>query len=662
MNTNFSLPFRQVHLDFHTGPSVTGVGDDFNAAEFARTMKQANVNSVTVFAKCHHGHLYYDTQRPERHPHLKLGLNLTGEQVQALHREGIRAPIYISIQCDEYAANTHPEWMAHHPDSTEVKWPVGVFKAGWQILDMSSPYQEYVVEQTAEVLAQFKPVDGIFFDMCWDQPSSSKWAIRGMVSAGYNPESEHDRARYARQVALGYMARFYKMVKRSSPQATVYFNSRPLFNLAQEIEFLEQVEIEALPTGGWGYIYFPKNVRYARTFPKPYMGMTARFHKSWADFGGLKPYAALEYEISQMLAHGARCSIGDQLHPRGTLDRAAYELIGKVYQRVKEREPWVENSKSLSQIGLFQAPPGTVSTTQVTSGSDEGATRMLTQLKHQFDVVSPQSQFELYDLLILPDAIPVDDILAQRLDAYLKQGGSLLATGTSGLAEDGLSLHLPQLGIQPQGFSPFTTTYIRFKEAVRSGVPETDHVNYERGLRVLPGAGTRVLAKVVEPYFERAWNHFSSHFQTPPEKVTPYAVATLNGRAAYINFAVFSAFAAHGNFPYRLLVKNIVDLLLPEPLLRVEAPTGLEATVMRQANRTIVHLLFYTPERRAANLDLVEDIVSLYRVPVSLKLQTAPARVYLAPEGRAVDFDYSAGRVQVVIPEVRGHAMLVFDD
>ena len=60
-------------------------------------------------------------------------------------------------------------------------------------------------------------------------------------------------------------------------------------------------------------MYFPINVRYARTFSKPVLGMTARFHKSWADFGGLKPYAALEFETSQMMAHGARCSVGDQL-------------------------------------------------------------------------------------------------------------------------------------------------------------------------------------------------------------------------------------------------------------------------------------------------------------------------------------------------------------
>ena len=115
---------------------------------------------------------------------------------------------------------------------------------------------------------------------------------------------------FSQTVTLDYMKRFGRMVKKSAPQASCYFNSRPLSGLPDDAPLMSHVEIEALATGGWGYMYFPKNVRYVRTFNKPYMGMTARFHKSWADFGGLKPTAALKYEISQMLAHGAACSIG----------------------------------------------------------------------------------------------------------------------------------------------------------------------------------------------------------------------------------------------------------------------------------------------------------------------------------------------------------------
>ena len=473
------MPFRQIHLDFHTGPAIPDVGVDFDAREFAKTMKAAHVNSVTVFAKCHHGHLYYNTDRPERHPGLKPGLNLLGEQVEALHREGIRAPIYISIQCDEYAANTYPQWIARNPDGTNVGTkPLGNPAANytWQVMDMNSPYQDFLAEQTEEVLKLFKPVDGLFFDMCWDQPSVSQYALKAMLKKNLNPESAADRARHARENALAYMDRFHKMVRAASPQGGVYFNSRPLFNLDTEIAYQEQVEIESLPTGGWGYMYFPVNVRFARQWGRPYLGMTARFHKSWADFGGLKPQAALEYEMLQAISHGARCSVGDQLHPRGTLDKGAYAMIGDVYRKVTAVEQFVANAKAVSQIGVFQVHNGQTATTEATGRTAEGYTRMLQQLRHQFNVVLPGSPLDGYELLILPDRFRVDEALAAKLKTYLANGGKILAVAAAAFNDDATASLLPELGIRPQGYSPFATTYLQFGDAINADVPDSHHV------------------------------------------------------------------------------------------------------------------------------------------------------------------------------------------
>ncbi|MEA2735444.1 MAG: hypothetical protein QOE14_1895 [Humisphaera sp.] len=662
--TSSALRFRQIHLDFHTGPWIPDVGVDFDAKEFARQMKQAHVDSVTVFAKCHHGHLYYDTKRPERHPGLSARVNLLEQQVEALHREGIRAPIYISVMCDEYVAEQHPEWVAVEPDGRRVgRGPLEGRNSAWQILDMSSPYQDFLAEQTREVLAKFKPVDGIFFDMTWDQPSVSQWAKRQMDEWGLDPEKEDDRYRHAHRVALNYMKRFRDMVKKSSRDASVFFNGRAVSNLREEYPYQTQSEIESLPTGGWGYMYFPKNVRFARNFPLPYMGMTARFHKSWADFGGIKPYAALEYETSQMIAQGARCSIGDQMHPRGTLDKAAYDLIGRVYERVEQREPWLLDAKPLVQIGVLQSeerPTGQGGRIRI-AGAEEGAIRMLNHLNHQFDLIDRAADFANYELLILPDGVRVDDALAKKIRAFLKGGGKILASGTSGLSADGTEVLLPELGVKAHGFSPFQTTYIRFGKEISSDVPATDHVIYERGVRVTASGGATTLAKVVEPYFDRSWRHFSSHFQTPPDKVSKFAAAVEKKDVAYIAFPIFTAFAQHGNVPYRLLVRNILERLLPEPLLRIDAPSSTETSVTQQRKRTIVHVLYYSPERRTEKLDLIEDVVPLFDVPMSLKLDRSPKKVYAAPAGTQIPFEYLAGRVNLRVPEVRGHAMVVFE-
>jgi hypothetical protein len=655
LKARFAFPARQIHLDFHTSGAIGDVGTQFNAREFAAAMRRAHVNSVTVFAKCHHGLLYYNTARAERHPGLSKKLDLLGEQIEALHREGIRAPIYLSVQCDEYAADHYPQWIAQKVEGAPVRRPApGMFEAGWQILDMSSPYQDYLAEQTQEVLQRFKPVDGIFFDMCWDQPSISKYSIAGLRKVKLNPESEADRAAYAKTVVRNYMKRFYRMVKAASPNATVYFNGRPLGSLSEELSCFTQVEIEALPTGGWGYLFFPRHVRFIRTLGKPYLGMTARFHKSWADFGGLKPYAALEYETSQMMAHGAACSVGDQLHPRGFLDAAAYDLIGKVYQRVEEREPWLDRATPVTQIGVLQtSSPGIA--------AEEGVTQILSQLKHQFNFIDHETDFDRYELLILPDATVVSEKTVGRLKTFLRGGKALLATGTSCLGDEGRRLLLPELGIEVEGYSPFTASYMRFGREILRGLPPGDHVMYDRSIRVRSRRGARSLATIVEPYFERAWDHFSSHFQTPPDRTSHFAGAVQNKNAGYIAWPIFSSYANHGNLTCRWLVERLINRLMPARLLTTNLPATGEATVMRQGGRKIVHLLYYSPQRRTLKLDIVEDIVPLHDVDLSLRLAKAPKSVYLAPARERLKFTWEDGVVRTEVPRIDGHAMVVFE-
>ena len=44
-----------VHLDFHTGPAIENIGAAFNREAFAKTLQDAKVDLITMFAKCHHG-------------------------------------------------------------------------------------------------------------------------------------------------------------------------------------------------------------------------------------------------------------------------------------------------------------------------------------------------------------------------------------------------------------------------------------------------------------------------------------------------------------------------------------------------------------------------------------------------------------------------------
>ena len=142
------MRFRQVHLDFHTSEHISGVGSGFDKKQFQEALKTGNVDSITLFAKCHHGWMYYPSDVAEMHPHLKF--DLLGAQIEAAHEIGVKTPVYISAGLDEKMARLHPEWLFRYPDES-MSWARDFTEPGYHILCMNTPYLDYLIKQIEEV-------------------------------------------------------------------------------------------------------------------------------------------------------------------------------------------------------------------------------------------------------------------------------------------------------------------------------------------------------------------------------------------------------------------------------------------------------------------------------------------------------------------------------
>jgi hypothetical protein len=482
------VAFRQVHLDFHTSGEIPGVGAKFDPDEFVAILQQARVNSVTCFAKCHHGYSYYPTEVGVPHPGLTR--DLLGLQVEACHRAGIRAPAYISVVWDEHAAAHHQEWLQIGRDGQEVGRPP-LSDRGWRWVCMNTGYADYVAAQVDEVLRRYD-VDGIFFDIVMQtKPGCVCNACREQLETARGDISDDDAlTAQSLRIEREFMRRMTALVHARRPEASVFYNSRlrvssdPERGVRPELRYYTHVEIESLPTGGWGYNHFPLFARYFQPLEKDMVGMTARFHKSWADFGGLKNQAALDFECAAMLAAGAKCSIGDQLHPSGRLERPAYDRIGVTYRAVEAREPWCRGAIPIAEIGvmLAQGQPG-VSPADARD-TDEGVLRMLLEGGRTFQFVDQDSDLFGYRLVILPDCVRVGPALALKLRDYLTLGGNIVCTGESGLDTTSGSVTIKELGITSSGPLEWDVAYIRAAGALASDVEPMDHVVYERGVRL----------------------------------------------------------------------------------------------------------------------------------------------------------------------------------
>lgn len=677
VSTNKPLRFRQIHLDFHTSEHIPGIGAAFDPDEFVGTLKDAAVNSITIFAKCHHGWSYYPTKIGAPHPQLARP-DLMGDMVKALTAADIECPIYISVQWDERNARLHPEWRvmsasnrfhrAGNDPSTGQQ-----LSAAWHTLCLNhKAYRDELLEQAREVLRNYD-TPGIFFDIILTPDCLCAECIRTMQEHGLDPEKPADRLKNDEWVNERFRRDMSAALRAEFPGARIFYNCGHIHKQGpKRFETYSHLELESLPTGGWGYDHFPSSARYAATLGFDFVAHTGKFHTSWGEFGGFKHPDALEFEAAQMVALGSKCLVGDQLHPDGRINPDTYASIAPAYRRIEKLEPYLEHATQVSDIAILAAeyfhPTGGRN-----SDADDGAAQMLQELKLPFDVIDPSAKLEAYRLIVLPDEIPVDGELAARLDRFVAQGGKLLLTGTSALDADGT--FAVDAGIRRSGPPvPFTPSYVRAGQTLDAGITQTPFVVYGMG-QAITAEGAEVLAEIVPPYFNRSYAHFSSHQHTPddPNAAALGAAVTATESVGYIAFPIFTIYRAMGQPLYKYLVRGLIARLLPQPAIITDLPSSGRATLTRQQkpDRHILHLLYGAPQVRGKAvpngeggvrvMEMIEDIPTLGPVTTSVRLATAPSRVYDAMTGEGLPFTYADGRAQVTIPGLRIHSAVVFE-
>ncbi len=669
----FEPPFRQIHMDYHNHGIIEQLASQFDADEFARTLKQAHVNSVTCFARCHHGWMYYDsTLFPSRiHPHL-LHRNLLKEQIDACHKVGIRVPVYTSVQWDMETVREHPEWRVVTADGRLAGTPP--YEPGfYRHLCLNTPYREWLKSHVREVLETLE-VDGMFYDIVVPRDCSCPTCQGLMLSKGIDPTDTPQRNAFARETIRIFIQEISALTWSIRPGISIYYNGTGTgTDWREHTKALSHIEFDALPsTDPEGYMNFPLMARYLRNTGLECVGQTGKFHRWWGDFHAYKNQAALEYDCFQLLALGCKVLVGDQLPPSGKIDAEVYKLVGAVYDKIEHKEPWCRNVKPVVDIGVLN--PDEYQGSKETS---HGFIRMLEEGGHQFDVIDSWMDFSPYKLVILPDCITFDDRLCQKIEAYLAKGGRLLASFESGMDQEKNRFALECLGVDYAGPGPIApdgkpargrkfdrinyADYVLPTGAIGKGLPETEHVMYTLALDVNARPGTRVLAPVIKSVFDRTYEHFTSHNQSPSSGKPGGAAIAGTDNTIYFAHKIFELYALYAPLWVKKLFLNAVEMLLPEPLLRHDGPSTLVATVNAQPSekRWVVHLLHYIPLRRATELEIIEDVIPLHDVKISLCVPKKIKQIYIPPHAAdEMDFWQVENRIEFVVDRIDGHQMI----
>lgn len=596
--------------------------------------------------------------------HPGLSFDLLGAQIEAAHEIGVKTPVYLSAGFDEKMARRHPEWLRRGKNDT-INWE----SPGYHEFCMNSPYLDYLLPQVEEVVKRYD-CDGIFLDIvgvrtCWCQS-----CVKTLLDEGKDPYNDKNAQELGERVYANYCRRVREVVDAIKPGLPVFHNSGHIRRGRRDLADVDtHLELESLPTGGWGYDHFPLSAAYSRTLGKQFLGMTGKFHTTWGEFGGFKHPNALRYEEALCVANGAKCSIGDQLHPDGHMEEATYALIGAAYAEVEAKEPWLDNVTSVADIAVLSEEA--VSNYYAAKGiayrgaadADAGVVRVLLEGKYLFDVIDVEESLDKYRLLILPDRIRLDEELESKLRAFIERGGRILATGESGLRMDGGFAF--DFGCDFIGSSAYRPVYFR-PQFTMEALENSAFVIYAQAYNIAAAEGAEIMITRENPYFNRTTFAFSSHQHAPNDKSKSYPAAVMGKDGAYIAADLFSEYAQRGNIYTKYMLQHVIDALLGEgKTLKTNLPAQGVITLMEQdvggEKRLVNHVLYASPVRRGSGIEIVEDILPLYDIDISVKVDRKPVRVYLAPGGEELTHVYDGGVVSYRLSRLECHAMVVIE-
>jgi hypothetical protein len=658
-----SEPTRQIHLDFHTSELLPGIGAQFRKEQFQEALKLGRVNLINVFAKCHHGWSYYPTKVGTPHPH--LAGDLLGSELEACHELGVRAPIYYTMGWSARDAETHPEWCMREPNGSIVgAWDAAVRPDDakpvfqWKCLCPSGAYHDLIQAQTEE-LCRLYPVDGFWYDIYQaERLCYCENCRRGMRDAGLDATNRQDTESYRAETIRRHAEALKRLILAVHPAASVYFNGITTLGRPENARYRlyavnTKNDLEDLPTTWGGYDKFPLRAKFFHKQGKPIVAMSGKFHTSWGEFGGFKDPEAMRYEAAAMIAFGACCNLGDQLHPGGEMDLGTYANIGQAYRYVEQIEDYGIGGRPAASLGLWLAH---------STVEDEGLARLLMEEQIDFDVVGPEDDLAPFTALVVPSRSGVIEGAADALQSYLAKGGKVLVLGEGALSASG-DRFVIDVGAEYAGPRRYDVDYTVVGAELAEGVVRSPFLNYEAAVRAIPRAGTEVLASLREPYFSRTYGAYCGHQNTPYQTgAAEHCAAVRNGGITWLAHGLDRMYYRHGAKVHRRFFANALRQMHPRPLVEACLPSAGRISLLHQPDRRryVLHLLYATPLQRGRCL-VIEDLVPLRDVAVTLRLPVTPTRVRLVPGDAVLPTRASGGAVHLIVPEFACHAAIVVE-
>jgi hypothetical protein len=614
---------------------------NYSPEKYAQLIADTGLSSSMVYACDHNGNCYYPTKVGHMHKNLK-GHDLFGEVIDNLKKRDIIPVAYTTVVFHNDSAKNNPAWRMEDANGNQHD---GRY---WYSCFSNKDYVEFSLEQLREVLAY--DVAGIFIDMTFwpvvctchncrarylaetgkEMPLTIDWADPEWV--GFQRARERWLVEYCNQLS--------DLVHNEFPDKTVTLQNSPILHgwtLAQTRGVSKASDYASGDFyGGKSEHRFGAKVMSAHSNEIPFEFMTSRcihlfYHTT------MKSKAEIVMGALTTLAHGGAYMLIDAINPDGTLEPRVYSLLGEVTQAVAPFEQMITrevpelkadvgiyfplesfmdpkmNGKDVKDArercthmeGISKAPVITEMT---------GTSRLLNKLHIPHTVVADDLEdLSGFQTIFINNALYLDDAACERLRNFVKNGGTLIATGLTSLC------------------APDGTTTGNFALANVLGVDYTgemaDRINYlqdnatgEKYVSTAPCPLVKVstaepLAKITElmyPPFDP--EHYASIHSNPWGEVTNLDAITVNsfGKGKCIYFAQEILGYEHDDHT-DYLKALLKDKICSEYQVTTNAPACVEITILKstRSGKWIIALVNQQDELPSLPIHDIEFSITL---------------------------------------------------
>ncbi len=332
--------------------------------------------------------------------------------------------------------------------------------------------------------------------------------------------------------------------------------------------------------------------------------MTGRFQDCWGDFGGVKTVASMQNDLYDALLSGFDFTIADHLHPKYGFFKEVSNRIQTVFEEKIKYEPYTVNSQYIAKVGVMADEDD--------SGAPDylkGVARMLCELKVPFDIFTPNGDFTDKKLLIIPKKIGVTEKFSDRLKKFVDKGGKVIFVGTA--IDIAVSQNLSD-GIILVGEDTSDNAYFTF------GGSDIPWSTYEQA-RLIKNDGGEELSRYVAGKFNFIYDGRHSYFYRPQGEVTDYSACVVKGSCAFVCYDAFLAYASNFLLENKLLIKQVIDKLLPEKLFECEdLPSTAITSITKTDKHTVFHLKATFPTIRNGR-GIIEEHSYIKRAKITVK-------------------------------------------